>query len=76
MKSMPNAFYRTGRCTINHNEFGGTIYSSDFTTFNSLADVADRIASDRKFNIQCQRIAENRKCYKEQKRKEQSGDDM
>lgn len=43
-----------------HNTYGGKIYYGDFNGYISIADIAERIAYDQKFDKQCHRNADNR----------------
>ncbi len=45
---------------MDHRTFGGRIYHSDFTKKATLAEIAERIASDRRFDLECRRNAEYR----------------
>ena len=67
--NMPKEFYKTGRSNINNAEFCG-IYKGDFEAFHSLADIAKRIESDRRFNLQCQKAAKNNEIFRKSKQKE------
>ena len=50
---MTRTFYRTGFYKINHSEYGGKIYVSDFDRKTSLTEIAAKIAADKKFDHQC-----------------------
>lgn len=55
---MTNIIYRTGRVNTNPSTFGGIIYASDFETEyypEHGRHIADRIASDWKFDKQCKK---------------------
>lgn len=73
---MTETFYRTG----NYNDptrFGGIIYYSDFNTDfggkdnTNGSEIARRIMSDRKFDMQCKRNIENNKS---RNKKEEKGE--
>ena len=64
--NMPKEFYIAERSSINNAEFCG-IYKGDFEAFHSLADIAKRIESDRRFNLQCQKAAKNNRMFKKNK---------
>lgn len=74
---MTETFYRTG----NYNDptrFGGLIYYSDFNTnfrnednTKKGSEIARRIMSDRKFDMQCKRNIENNKS---RNKKEEKGE--
>lgn len=61
---MPETFYRTGNYKVDHETFGGIIYSSDFNTDNrghnniNGSTIAQRIMSDRNFDQQCRKNRE------------------
>ena len=60
---MTNEFYRTGNYETNHSTFSGIIYKGDYDAYHSMSDIAERIASDWKFDEQCRKneIARERK---------------
>lgn len=60
---MTNEFYRTGNYETNHSTFSGIIYNGDYDACYSMSDIAERIASDWKFDEQCRKneIARERK---------------
>ena len=66
---MNKTFYRTGRYKVNHNQFGGFIYPSDFNTdhrgkeHRNGSAIAIRIANDSKFDEQCRKNIINRQNY-------------
>lgn len=45
---------------VKRNTFGGVIYPCDFEMHLYMRDIADRIASDLRFDKQCRRNTENR----------------
>lgn len=53
-------YYTTTRNYADHSTFGGYVYNYDFDGYNSLSSIAERIASDWKFDIRCKQNAENR----------------
>lgn len=63
---MTENFYRTGTYKSSHSTFGGRIYLSDFETDyrgknNYESPIAQRIASDHKFDDRCRRNIDDRK---------------
>lgn len=53
-------YYTTTRNYADHSTFGGLIYNYDFDGYNSLSSIAERIASDWKFDNTCKQNALNR----------------
>ncbi len=53
-------YYTTTRNYADHSTFGGHIYNHDFDGYNSLSSIADRIASDWKFDNMCKQNVLNR----------------
>ena len=43
-----------------HYTYGGRVYEYDFDGYNSMADIAARIETDRKFDKQCEKNAKLR----------------
>lgn len=52
-------YYTTTRNYADHSTFGGLIYNYDFDGYNSLSSIAERIASDWKFDNTCKQNALN-----------------
>lgn len=52
--------YKTNERQIQHASFGGTIYFSDFNTDHANGTIAQRIAQDWAFDMQCKRNMELR----------------
>ncbi len=44
----------------NRSTFGGIIYNYDFEGYNSMSNIVNRIMSDKRFDEQCKKNAENR----------------
>ena len=58
---MTNRKYYTPSNYADHTKFGGTICASDFCTdYEGTRNIANRIASDWKFDEQCRKNALNR----------------
>lgn len=68
---MTETFYRTENRNTDPTRFGGLIYYSDFNTNfrnednTNGSEIARRIMSDRKFDMQCKRNIENNKSRKQ-----------
>lgn len=60
---MAETFYRTGIYKVDHTQFGGIIYPSDFDTSYSNGNIASRIANDKKFDEQCRKNILNKQIY-------------
>ena len=64
---MTRNYYRTGNYNTDQTRIGGIIYYSDFNTDfrgkdnTNGSEIARRIMSDRKFDMQCKRNIENNK---------------
>lgn len=52
---MTENYYRTGRVNIDHSTFGGEISLFDFEGHRTLSDMADKIASDLRFDERCRK---------------------
>lgn len=52
---MAETFYRTGIYKVDHTQFGGIIYPSDFDTSYTNGNIASRIENDKKFDEQCRK---------------------
>ncbi len=67
---MKENFYKTGNYIADHSTFGGLIFQSDFETdyrgkdSNNGSTIAQRIASDFRFDAQCRKNIENRERIK------------
>ena len=46
---------------VDHSTCGSKIYNYDFDNYVSMADMAERIISDWKFDERCRKLATNRK---------------
>ncbi len=63
---MTENFYITKKFNVDHSTFGGIIYQSDFETdyrgknSNNGSSIAQRIASDLRFDERCRKNIENR----------------
>ena len=57
---MTRNYYTTGNYKTNHSTCGSIIYNYDFDGYVSMADMAERIISDWKFDEKCRKNAENR----------------
>lgn len=74
---MAETFYRTGNYNTDPTRFGGLIHYSDFNTDfrgkdnTNGSEIARRIMSDRKFDMQCKRNIENNKS---RNKKEEKGE--
>lgn len=53
-------YYTTTRNHADYSAFGGYVYNYDFDGYNSLSTIAERIASDWKFDNTCRKNALNR----------------
>ena len=65
---MTKEFYRTGNYKIDHSTYGGIINSFDFDGHCSMANVADKIMDDLRFDEQCRKNLESRTRKNEYKR--------
>lgn len=57
---MTRKYYTPSNYNSNHSTCGSVIYSYDFDGYVSMADMAERITSDWKFDEQCRKNIENR----------------
>ena len=57
---MKRNYYRTGNYKPDHSTCGSVIYNYDFDGYISMADMAERIISDLKFDEQCRKNVESR----------------
>lgn len=60
---MAETFYRTGIYKVDHTQFGGIIYPSDFNTSHTNGNIASRIENDKKFDEQCRKNILNKQIY-------------
>lgn len=66
---MAETFYKTESYDTGHTQFGGLIHPSDFNTGYRGKDntngsaIANRIASDQKFDMQCRKLILDKKYY-------------
>lgn len=54
-RNMTKNYYTSSNYT-DRTTFGGNIYNYDFDGYNSIADIASRIITDRKFDERCRKI--------------------
>ena len=52
-------FYRTENYKPDHSTCGSKIYNYDFDGYVSMADMAESIISDWKFDEKCRKLAKN-----------------
>ena len=57
---MKRNHYRTGNYKPDHSTCGGVIYNYDFEGYVSMADIAERIIFDLKFDEKCRETANNK----------------
>ena len=55
---MTRNYYRTGNYKLDHSTCGSVIYNYDFDGYVSMADMAERIISDWKFDKRCKKNVE------------------
>lgn len=67
---MTKEFYTTENYETDYSTFGGVIYSGDFDSYHSMADIAKRIESDFKFDKRCRKNVEGRDRNKNYKKGE------
>ena len=60
---MTETFYRTGIYKVDHTQFGGVIYPSDFDTSYTNGNIASRIENDKKFDEQCRKNILSKQIY-------------
>lgn len=60
---MTGTFCRTEPYQVKRSEYGGRICASDFNRKTTLAEMAARIAADRKFDEHCRKNILNRQNY-------------
>ena len=65
---MKRNYYRTGNYKSDHSTCGSIIYNYDFDGYVSMADMAERIISDLKFDEQCRKNVESRDNNKNHKK--------
>ena len=56
---MTRNYYRTGNYKTDHSTCGSIIYNYDFDGYVSMADMAERIISDWKFDEKCRKLVNN-----------------
>ena len=62
--TMPKEFYRTGNYKVDHTTFGGELTLFDFEGHRTLSNMAEKIASDLRFDETCRKNWENNKRMK------------
>ena len=65
---MTTTFYKTGNYKPDHSTCGSKINNYDFGGYVSMADMAESIISDWKFDKDCKKNAENRNRNKNYKK--------
>lgn len=65
---MTENFYRTRKVNVDHSTFGGDITLFDFEGHQTLTSMADKIASDFRFNERCRKNIINRTSLKKKER--------
>lgn len=60
---MAKTFYTAGIYKVDHTQFGGIIYPSDFDTSSTNGNIASRIENDKKFDEQCRKSILNKQIY-------------
>lgn len=68
MMTMPREYYRTGNYKVDHTTFGGDITLFDFEGHHTLSSIADKIASDLRFDEQCRKNISNKEKNKNYKK--------
>lgn len=58
---MTETYYRTGNYKVDHTTFGGELSLFDFEGHRTLSNMAEKIASDLRFNEMCRKNWENNK---------------
>lgn len=61
---MTRNYYTSSNYNADHSTCGSVIYNYDFEGYVSMADMAERIISDWKFDERCQKNAQNLNRYK------------
>lgn len=61
---MTATYYRTGNYKVDHTTFGGELSLFDFEGHRTLSDMAEKIASDLRFDETCRKNWENNKRMK------------
>lgn len=61
---MTETYYRTGNYKVDHTTFGGELTLFDFEGHRTLSNMAEKIASDLRFDETCRKIWENNKRMK------------
>ena len=58
---MTGNYYRTGNYKVDHTTFGGELSLFDFEGHRTLSNMAEKIASDLRFDETCHKNWENNK---------------
>ena len=58
---MTENYITSSNYKVDHSTCGSKIYNYDFDNYVSMADMAERIISDWKFDERCRKLATNRK---------------
>lgn len=61
---MTETYYRTGNYKVDHTTFGGELSLFDFEGHRTLSNMAEKIASDLRFDETCRKNWENNKRMK------------
>lgn len=61
---MTETYYRTGNYKVDHTTFGGELTLFDFEGHRTLSNMAEKIASDLRFDETCRKNWENNKRMK------------
>lgn len=61
---MTETYYRTGNYKVDHTTFGGELTLFDFEGHRTLSNMAEKIASDLRFDETCRKNRENNKRMK------------
>lgn len=61
---MTETYYRTGNYKVDHITFGGELTLFDFEGHRTLSNMAEKIASDLRFDETCRKNWENNKRMK------------
>lgn len=57
---MTENYYTSSNYKVDHSTCGSKIYNYDFDNYVSMADMAERIISDWKFDARCRKLATNK----------------
>lgn len=58
---MTETYYRIGNYKVDHTTFGGELSLFDFEGHRTLSNMAEKIASDLRFDKMCRKNLENNK---------------